>query len=179
MFSLEVNKGSVQDMVSFLLHHPRYNTAGEWNNYTSYAHCVKLHALDLPADIVDAAYKMLNTTLYWVLLRYSIREWSDSWDNRWAIEFNGKHDGWLVLYQAEPTSGPFTRIFAHRSVDQGEDFLDWAEEDVEDRVAVVQSFDEFCDKARDDFIDFCREYWIDEQEVTSTEKKLVAVRHKR
>ena len=58
-FKKEVDLNNREAMISFLENHFRYYTLHSWNRSTSYAHNVKLHSLDLPAELMDAAYSAI------------------------------------------------------------------------------------------------------------------------
>lgn len=62
---------------------------------------------------------------------------------------------------------PPTLIIVHpgRSIDQGEDFLDWDIESLRDRTKLVQSFDQLCDDIIAELVRICTHYNVVEEEI--------------
>ena len=59
MFYKDVDYANRESMLEFLNKHFRYYTMNSWNRSTSYANCVKLHALEIPEHLKDKAYEFL------------------------------------------------------------------------------------------------------------------------
>lgn len=88
-------------MVAYLKGHCRYNTMNSWNRCTSYANCVKIHRLDLPAGLENRAYELLAVPDTFERTRDLMKQWSRGYDYEWQAGFNGRSDGYIVLYQGE------------------------------------------------------------------------------
>jgi hypothetical protein len=52
-----------------------------------------------------------------------------------------------------------------KSVDQGEDFRDWSLSQLQDRVKLVQEFDQLCDSIVSEYQSTCRNYRIAEEQI--------------
>lgn len=98
-FSKNVDLRNREEMVKFLTSHFRYHTMNSWNNATSYAHNVKLYNLGLTEEQLDKAYEMLETDeLYDLAFAPDITIWNRRHNYEWQVGFNGRSDGYLVLY---------------------------------------------------------------------------------
>ena len=98
-FSKKVDLRNREEMVKFLTSHFRYHTMNSWNNATSYAHNVKLYNLGLTEKQLDKAYEMLETDeLYDLAFAPDITMWNRRHNYEWQVGFNGRSDGYLVLY---------------------------------------------------------------------------------
>lgn len=68
-------------------------------------------------------------------------------------------------------------IYLGRSIDQNEDFEDWSDEDLKERVELVCKFDRLCDDIREQFLQCCRPDCIQTQTVTIvTERRYLVLR---
>lgn len=148
-----------QEMIEYLMGHFTYWTMNSWNKTTSYANNVKIYNLGLSEELMDKAYDAIdllfeNDTflIEWNTLKLSFCE-----NTGCDIGFNGRSDGYLVLYP-KWCGG----------LDEYEDFEDWETEDIVERVDLVKEFDKFCDDARDLFI-----YYLENGEVVEVEKVIV------
>lgn len=98
-FSKKVDLRNREEMVKFLTSHFRYDTMNSWNNATSYAHNVKLYNLGLTEEQLDKAYEMLESNeLYYLAFEPCIAMWNKQHNYEWQVGFNGRSDGYLVLY---------------------------------------------------------------------------------
>jgi len=98
-FARPVDKRNRRAMIDFLSNHSRYFTMSSVNGVTSYAHCVKVHRLGLPHDLMDTAYDLVGVEETFSRLRPLMNQWARQWNYRWQVGFNGKQGGYLVLYQ--------------------------------------------------------------------------------
>jgi hypothetical protein len=98
-FQKKVDRRSRSAMVDFLITHYRYDTACSWNRSSSYAHCIKIHRLDLTSEQSDKAYDALDTE-FWDEIRWPIDEFTSSQGGCYTIGTNGRSGGYLVLYQS-------------------------------------------------------------------------------
>lgn len=101
IFSQSVDKRSREAMINFLWRHFRYNTMNSWNNSTSYAHNMKIHRLGLDTYIVDKLFDLIQTEEFYEPINELTSEFGRRYDYEWQAGFNGRSDGYLVLYQGE------------------------------------------------------------------------------
>jgi hypothetical protein len=92
IFTKKVDLRSRQSMQDFLLGHFRYDGG--------YAHRIKLHSLDLPNDLEDAAYKALDNPFYWEDLLYSVKEFTRKHSEGYSVCTAGRSSGYLVLHES-------------------------------------------------------------------------------
>ena len=59
-FYKNVDITSRQKMIDFLKSHFRYHTLSSWNHKTSYANNIKISHLDVPKEIADKLFELLN-----------------------------------------------------------------------------------------------------------------------
>jgi len=98
-FLTKVNKGVRVDMIEFLRTHFRYDTMSSWNRVTSYANCIKIHALGLESSEEDRAFEMLDVPDAFNGIHLLLRRWAIDREWRYQVSFNGQSGGYLVLYQ--------------------------------------------------------------------------------
>jgi ribosomal protein S27AE len=70
-----------------------------------------------------------------------------------------------------------TFVYPGRSVDMGEDFLEWETESIAERVDLVWDFDKTVDKAIAAFVDYAKNYRVEEREISVPKKIKVAVKN--
>ncbi len=104
-FARPVDKRNRRAMIDFLSNHFRYYSMSSVNRVTSYAHCVKVHRLGIPVDLMDTAYDLVGVDETYRRLRHRMDQWAKQWNYRWQVGFNGQQGGYLVLYEghAEPS----------------------------------------------------------------------------
>jgi len=70
---------------------------------------------------------------------------------------------------------PFT--YPGKSIDQGEDFRkdEWGMYELKERVTLVESFDAMVERCKKEFLSFCKEFKVEEQEVMVPTKVKVLV----
>jgi len=100
-FTKTVNKHSRKAMISYLKNHFRYNTMNSCNNSTSYACNLKIHSLGLENKIVDKLYDMIQTNEFYNPINSLINQFGMDHDFQWQVRFNGRNNGYMVLYQSE------------------------------------------------------------------------------
>ncbi len=86
-------------MQKFLAEHFRYDTMSSWNRSTSYACNMKIYNLDVPAEVKDKLYEMLDCHDVYDRIQELIDDFNAEHDFRWQAAFNGRSGGYLVLYQ--------------------------------------------------------------------------------
>ena len=87
-----VDRTDRQAMISFLAGHYRYDTMNSWNRATSYAHCVKIHALGLDREQTEKAFELLNVD-YWDDLSLVIEDFVVEMNGEFTISSNGRSSG--------------------------------------------------------------------------------------
>ena len=98
-FLKTVDMRSKKMMKEFLLNHFRYDTMRGWNRSTSYACNMKIYNLDLPEEVKDKLYEMLDCQEVYDRLSDLIDNLNAEHEFRWQAAFNGRSGGYLVLYQ--------------------------------------------------------------------------------
>lgn len=84
----------------FLQSHYRYNTMNSWNDSTSYAANVKVRNF-VPDDLLDNAYSLLDSEEVFADINYLLDDFARRYDYQYQIGFNGRSNGYLVLYRGE------------------------------------------------------------------------------
>lgn len=113
-FEKRVDRRSRQAMTQFLTGHYRYDTLGSVNLSTSYAHCVKLHSLGLTKDQTDKAFEMLATPDFIDEVSEAVvDEFTRDMNGHYTIGFNGRCDGYLVLYNSAREATDHKSICTH------------------------------------------------------------------
>jgi len=100
-FFRPVDKRSRGAMTGYLAGHFRYSTMGSWNYSTSYAHCLKIHRLDLETDIVNKLFDLILVPEFFEPLDDLMRGFGESHNYCWQACMNGRSNGYLVLYQGQ------------------------------------------------------------------------------
>lgn len=171
---------SREKMTAFLENHFRYYTMNSWNRSTSYANRIKLDALSIPADKYDVALDVACGTVAcpdWDDVRHVLISAFEA-ETGFAAGFNGRSDGYLVMYETEFDPKKGTRVtFPGRGVDQDEDFSEWDIQTLRDRAHAVDAFDKLCDDLRDAFVEIISTYEVRTHEVvTKREVKVLQPR---
>ena len=158
MFKKNIDTNDRSAMIKFLSNHSRYYTMNSWNRSSSYANNVKIYNLAIPADLVDKAYDFVSigSDDYDLAVRSIIHDFYI--ETGYNIGSNGRSGGYLVLYDDKSA----------RSIDKDEDFNNWGDDELRDRVKLVSKFDECCDDIIDTFIDHLKNCTIGTIEVTRT-----------
>lgn len=162
---MEKANATRKEMVKFLKNHFRYDTANSWNQSTSYARNVKIYniglsevleakALDL---ICEEGFNELVACLYDPL----VEQFEEETSLDYTIGFNGRSDGYLVLYN---------KLNPLKSIDMGEDFEDLDDFEVEERYSLVKKFDKYCDYFVDAFKYVVEKVTVKEEEVVTKVK---------
>ncbi len=98
-FFEKVDTRSRSKMISFLKDHFRYHTMNTWNQVTSYGNNIKIHYLDLPEDIRDNAYEILEQGDVHEEVNYLLNDFATNHDYLWLVGQNGRSSGYFVLYR--------------------------------------------------------------------------------
>lgn len=127
-FYKEVSSGVRDDMIDFLENHFRYNTMNSNNNSTSYANNVKLYNLDLSKDLENKAYSFLDVEEVGDMINQHIRDFQKQHDYSWTAGFNGRSNGYLVLYKSERVDSGYKSVclkccqLNYKSVPESDEF---------------------------------------------------------
>lgn len=178
MFYKDVDYANREYMLEFLNKHFRYYTMNSWNQSTSYANCVKLHALEIPEHLKDKAYEFLYASCD--EYRWDIQDAIANFviTTGYSAGFNGRSDGYIVMYDTERDTNGVLQVYPGRNIDQYEDFEDWEDSSLVERVKLVQEFDKLCDIIRDIFLFYVENTEIRDVEVQRIEIKRVATLNK-
>jgi len=87
-----------KQMIGFLSHHFRYDTAGGWNRSTSYAVNLKIHKV-IPREFQNRAYELIGQAGIYKAIDELINDFNVAHDWQYQAGFNGRSGGYLVLYQ--------------------------------------------------------------------------------
>lgn len=98
-FYRRVDLRSRSSMTEFLRGHFRYNTLNYWNRSTSYANNVKIYNLGLGNELEQKLYAMLDCEEFWESINALCYEFNTAHNYAWQAAFNGRSNGYLVLYQ--------------------------------------------------------------------------------
>ena len=154
-----------KEMVDFLKNHFRYDTANNWNRSTSYARNVKIYNIGLSEVLEDKALDLICEEGFNELVarQYDplIEQFEEETSEDYTIGFNGRSDGYLVLYN---------KLNPLKSIDMGEDFEDFDDFEVGERYSLVKLFDKYCDYLVDAFKDVVENVTIREEEVITKVK---------
>jgi hypothetical protein len=90
-------------MIEFLENHFRYDTMSSWNASTSYANKVKIHSV-IPNELTDKVYELMECEEFYDNLRWILDDFADKYNQQWQAGFNGRSNGYIVLYQGGKTT---------------------------------------------------------------------------
>jgi len=88
-------------MTAYLKNHFRYDTMNSWNCSTSYACKLKVHSLGLEHDLVMRLFDLIELPAFYECINDLCREFDSAHDYLWQVGFNGRSNGYLVLYQGK------------------------------------------------------------------------------
>ena len=169
MFYQKVNKNNNKEMFEFLKNHFTYFTGNSWNLNESIANNVKVYNLGLDYEILNILqvdnYSTINTM---------IEDW-ELQHNGYKVGFNGRSDGYLVLYNDNNMKSALD--YYVDSNDTYEEFkediqnnyggLKWYKDTLREQVELVQDFDKLCD----DLLDEC-EYMLENYKIVEKERQV-------
>lgn len=172
-FAKYVDTSDREAMARFLSGHFRYYTANSWNKLTSYANNVKLPNLGLTDAQAKRAYDiMLDGELDMTDYQDHVRTIIDDFREHTGLDiaFNGRSDGYLVLYGGTFASHPYGLDY-----DELMDPDQWGLDELADETETVCYFDKTCDEIRTAFITMLKTAHVVEEQrvVTITTRRLV------
>lgn len=151
---------SKASMIAWLANHFTYYKMNSWNSIRGFAHKVKIHSMNLPADVEEKAWQYLQ--LDWDCTDFSIlfQDCLDALkgDTLYGAFFNGRSGGYLVFDM------PMKDL---------DDLAEYSMSYIRGYVRDVMRFDSFCDDVRDNFIWYLRNNEFVEEEYTVVKKRLV------
>ena len=149
-----VDISSPKSMFNFINGHYRYFTANSWNHERSIANNVKVYNLNLSGDpFVALCY--LEAEEYHTI-NGMITDWQQSHEG-YAVGFNGRSAGYLVLYQAHSFNSVVPSIMeGYKNYEDWRDDLKDSCECVCDYIyqlreltELIRDFDKLCDDIRE------------------------------
>ena len=148
-------------MEEFLREHQRYFTMSSWNERTSYSNRVKIPDLGLTPEQRDTAYELLtcDDPSVWNDINDQIKEFEK--EHGYTAVFNGRGNGYMVLVN---------KWGCFAGIDEGRYFDDWDDDELLERVKLVQAFDKLCDDCVETFAYYCDHYKVMEQEIMVPKK---------
>jgi hypothetical protein len=157
---------SREEIISYLKDHFKYDTMNSWNKSTSYAHRIKIRDLNnVDRDLEMACYEMIDVQEAFDGFVNQIYLFHLSRDE-YCISQNGRSGGYLVLMNDQ---------YPGRSIDMGEDFERWSIEGLQERCDLVWDFDNSCEDAVAEFVDFAQTHTVEEKTIMIPKKIMVAV----
>lgn len=142
-----------KSMFNFIAQHPTYFTMNSWNGSRSIAHNVKLYNLALEGDWCRA-FAHLESGEY-ETIRFMIEDWEREHVG-YTVGFNGRSNGWMVLYNKKNYHSAIPEAFDYETYDDYKaDMRDWFgsvkanRNELVEFVRLVQAFDKLCDEIRE------------------------------
>lgn len=147
-------KQNAKEAWQFLKDHFTYYTLNSWNLMKSIANNVKMYNLQLDGSYWVARDLMIADDYY--VLNSMIRDWQSKHPG-YVVGFNGRSDGYLVLYNEKNYNSVLPDWVT--DYDNYEDFKQYAKDyygslkemlpTIIEYVDLVQDFDKLCDELRD------------------------------
>lgn len=159
---------SVKSMFNFINEHFKYWTMNSWNRLESIANNVKLYNLNLEGNWCTALDYLtdendigdLQNEIHW-----RIKDWEREHPG-YALGFNGRGDGYLVIYNKEPNNRVNFRnilpdwLTGYDTYEEwkasirenwygGHDYVNNYKVELREYTELIRSFDKLCDELRD------------------------------
>lgn len=154
-FQKSINKNSAKDMFNFLIQHYQYDTMNSWNGLKSIANNVKLYNLNLDGDytiILDLIFTDWSPLVEDI--NFTIEDFEENHPN-YMVGFNGRSDGYLVLYNKDNNKTILPDWIKDYDYDGFKENIKYYGENVKDYLPdlqfytnLVQDFDKLCDNLR-------------------------------
>lgn len=157
-YKKNIDIASVKSMWMFLHEHFTYYTMSSWNRHKSIANNVKLYNLDLDGDwtvVMRYLFDEEDCGGLQLAIDEEIRAFEES-NPAFKISFNGRSNGYLVLYNAENNLSILPECLDYDSYedfkadvkDYGYTLSDYFLE-LRQATEIVREFDKLCDRLRD------------------------------
>jgi hypothetical protein len=157
---------SREEIINYLKNHFRYDTMNSWNNSTSYANRIKIRDLNgIDRDLEMRCYEMLEVEEAFEGFVNQIFLFHLSHD-AYCIGQNGRSGGYLVLLNDR---------FPGKNIDMDEDFEDWGFWGLQERCNLVWDFDNACEDAVAEFVEFAKTHVAEEKTIMIPKKIMVAI----
>jgi hypothetical protein len=166
---------TVRVMREYLKDHFRYDTMSSWNNSTSYARKVKLRYIINDHDLLMKTYDFLELPEAFFEVNQIMEYFAEKHDYKFQMGFNGRSNGYIVLYQGgKHESG---QVFSQpgKGFDQGVDYDSWDKSELQYSVDIVWDFDKTVDDCIEAFIDFVKTHSVEDKTVMVPKQVRVAV----
>ena len=159
---------SVKSMFNFINGHFKYNTLNSWNRLESIANNVKLYNLNLEGEWWTALDYLEDDNdignLQWEI-HWRLMDWEKDHPG-YALGFNGRSGGYLVIYNKEPNDRVNFRDILpdwltgfdtyeewkdniRESWYGGHDYVKYYKNELREYTELIRSFDKLCDELRD------------------------------
>jgi len=165
-------------MSGFLKNHFRYDTMGSNARVTSYANCLKIPSLGLEKDIESNLLQMIELPEAYEVTNLLIDEFQMAHEYKYQAGFNGRSDGYLVLYRGN-YDHKLDRIVQYpgRGIDQGLQCNRFDITSLQRKTKIVQEFDKLCDSIVKNAVDLATNFTVCE-EVVNIPTKVKTLKHK-
>lgn len=159
-YKTNVDICSTKSMWEFLANHYTYDTMNSWNGHRSIANNVKLHKLNLDGDwtvVLKYLTDFGDCGGLQDIIDGEIRAFDAEHYPNYRVGFNGRSNGYLVLYNGDNSRTILPECVAYyesyedfkaETKDCGENVSDYNNE-LREAVQVVRDFDKLCDTLRD------------------------------
>jgi hypothetical protein len=136
---------------------------------------MKIYNLGLSSEIVGKLCDLMQIEQTHLGIADLIRCFDKKHNYAWQAGFNGRSNGYLVLYQGGVENG---RVFSTgKEIDQDEDFTEWDMEDLKKRVKLIQDFDSLADAIVKEVVYLAENYEVGEEEI-QVPKKIKVLKEK-
>lgn len=155
---------NAKQMFEFINGHFKYWTMNSWNNLSSIANNVKVYNLKLDGKW-DTALRYLTSDNdigdLQVEINCRLKDWEAD-HKGYALGFNGRSGGYLVMYNEEPSGRVNFRTILPYDLDGFDNYEEWKAylkdngwlvkdfiSTLKEYTQLIQSFDKLCDELRD------------------------------
>lgn len=141
-------KKTKKELIKTLLQAERYPTMNGWNGVTSLSKNVKLYNLNLTEEQLDIAYQLLFENIQSNIIQDMIDDYSnqlmDLTNNQYALGFNGRSGGYIVLYSIVDYNSPYDYKIAYgqgflNGYDE-DDLMEWTWTELNEAYKILKSF---------------------------------------
>lgn len=182
-YTCGVDIANTKSMWEFLANHFTYNTMNSWNGLKSIANNVKLYKLNLAGDWTNVIKYLTDVGDCGGLqlqIDDELRAFDEKYYPNYRVGFNGRSNGYLVLYNADNNRSILPDCVAN--YDSYEDFKTdlktyWEDSKVSDfndelreAVQVVRDFDRLCDTLRDIVNEFSKRNFEEDKLTDAVER---------
>jgi DNA-directed RNA polymerase subunit M/transcription elongation factor TFIIS len=87
----------------------RYNTMNSWNGQTAPAYNLKVHKV-IPHSLQSKVFELMDCENFYDEINFLRDDFAEDHEFKWQAGFNGRSDGYLVLYRGEKKLSPSKSI---------------------------------------------------------------------